>query len=452
MFQRAARMRPNDSVRSLLDHRWMGMALLLFVVGVFAENPILLSMTGFMLIVTTFAWFWSRNALKSVKYSRHFQHKRAFVGETIELEISVENRKLLPLAWIQIEDQWAVDFGPVDETRLARIRADQTGVMLNGYTLRWHQRVRRHLTLEARARGIYEIGPARALSGDPFSLFERERNITPPERLIVYPEIKTLEELGLPVKDPLGDYRTPLRLFEDPNRIMGIRDYRPEDGLRHVHWKATARASELQTKVYEPTRSAQIVLCLNMATYEQHWHGVWPDMLEYLVTTAASLSYWGIEQRYAMGVIANGTVAHADQPCHVLPGQSRDQLMWILETLAGVTYFVTAEYGKFLLEESPRLPWGATLVLITPFVNDSIRATIIRLRDSGRQIVLIALGKDEPEPILGVVIHHLPIQAEEPDWEALAQEQDAEIEETPRQRFLREQAAQREQAKREQEL
>ena len=436
----AARSAPRDAtVRSLLDHRWVGMALFLFVIGALLRNATLMALTGFMLVVVAVAWSWSRGALQHVAYIRRFEHRRVFPGEQIALQIVIENRKLLPLAWIQVQDEWPLPVGPVDENRLSAAPIPDEGLLINNYTLRWYQRVRRRLPLLARQRGVYQIGPAYAVSGDPFSLFERGRVLAPPERLIVYPEIKSLPELGLPVKDPLGDFHTQQRLFEDPNRIMGVRDYRPEDDLRHIHWKATARVGELQTRVYEPTRSISMVLCLNVATFERYWQGVWPEMLEYLVTTTASLAYWGVSQDYAVGVVANGTLAHADQPFRVLPGRSRDQLMRILETLAGVSFFVSADYNEFLSEESPRLPWGATLVLVTAYLNEAIRASILRLRDSGRRQVLIMLGKEAPAGIPGVLTHHLPIVSEPPP-EPITDDDEAQL--TPRQRFLRERARQ----------
>ena len=112
---------------------------------------------------------------------------------------------------------------------------------------------------------------------------------------------------------------------------------------------------------------------------------------------------------------ANGTLAHADQPFRIPPSRNRDQLTHILSALAAVSYFVSGNFDRFLIEESPRLPWGATLVLITPFVNDAIAGAILRLSDSGRRLVLISLGKKEAPPIPGVVTYHLPIDEEEPD-------------------------------------
>ncbi len=162
-------------------------------------------------------------------------------------------------------------------------------------------------------------------------------------------------------------------------------------------------------------------------------------MLETLVSTAASLAAWGVEQQYAVGVVANGTLAHADQPFRVAPGRSRDQLLHILETLAGVSSIVTQEFGQFLLEESPHLPWGTTLVVVTAFMTPAIEDAIVRLRDSGRRIVVLVLDKTPPADIPGVLIHHLPI-ASEPPPPIPEDADDAAL--TPRDRFLRERARQ----------
>jgi uncharacterized protein (DUF58 family) len=146
-------------------------------------------------------------------------------------------------------------------------------------------------------------------------------------------------------------------------------------------------------------------------------------------------------------MVANGTLAHADQPFRIPPSRSPDQLAHILEALAAVSYFVSSGFDRFLIEESPRLPWGATLVLITPYMNEAVAATILRLRDSGRRIVLISLGKAEPLYIKGVLTYHLPIAEEEPP---LPPEEEIEDEHndqasilaklTPRQRYLRRRA------------
>ncbi len=428
-----------DTVRSLLDHRWLGFAILIFLIAVIGEIQELLAMVAFMIVVLFTAWMWSRSSLRGLVYTRQFHYRRFFPGEAFDVHIVIENGKLWPLPWLQVEDEWPVKIGPEDEMALPRAVDDpDVGYLINTYSLRWYERIRRRYPLYARQRGVFQIGPAHLLSGDPFSLFDRK--ITHQDRhevLIVYPNIRTLPELGLPLKDPFGDQRVQRRLFEDPNRIMGVRDYSPQDSFRHVHWKATAHAGQLQTKVYEPTSSLRTILCLNVATFEQYWRGVWPAMLEYEIEIAASLANWGLQEGQSVGITANGTLAHADQPFRIPPSRRPDQLPRILETLAAVSYFVSSNYDRFLIEESPRLPWGATLVLLTPFVNDAIAGTVLRLRDSGRRLVLINLGKVAPPFIRGVLAYHLPIQEEEPAAEESAEPPAAPTANlTPRQRYL----------------
>ena len=121
--------------------------------------------------------------------------------------------------------------------------------------------------------------------------------------------------------------------------------------------------------------------------------------------------------------------------------------------MAGVNYFVTAEFGRFVLQESPRLPIGATMVMITPFISEMIATSSLRLRDGGRRVTWVNLGKKRPHELHGISMYHLPIVFDEPDMSedslaintaiALATPlTTADNHETPRQRFLRQLAEQ----------
>jgi uncharacterized protein (DUF58 family) len=80
------------------------------------------------------------------------------------------------------------------------------------------------------------------------------------EKVTVFPEMISLSDINLQAEDPFGDRRSRRRLFEDPNRPMGVREYHPEDELRHIHWPATARTNQLQVKVYQPVSSQVMML------------------------------------------------------------------------------------------------------------------------------------------------------------------------------------------------
>lgn len=407
-----------DTVNALVNHRYVSMALIAFLAGLVTRNVALTALTGFLLTVVTFGWLWSRRTLVDIFYQRKFHHTHVFPGETAEVEIVVENRKWLPVTWLEVNDTWPTQFAPSKMGVMVEDASDPNiGVLLNAYSLRSYERVRRRYELVAKRRGYYPLGPANITSGDPFSMFERtfvkddRRNY-----LVVYPQLIPLQELGLPLHDPLGYQRVKRRLFEDPNRVIGVREHQPQDTFRDIHWKASAKTGQLHSKVYEPTRGMNVVFAVNIASFENYWRGFWPEMMEYTLSVAATLSNWTAEQNYTFGLICNGAFARADQPIRVAPGRRPTQLRRVLEALAGVKAFVSQEFGQYVLNESPRLPVGATIVMITPFVSDMIAVASKRLQHSGRQIVWVVLGKQAPQEIHHIPLYHAPIPQEEPEW------------------------------------
>ena len=93
----------------------------------------------------------------------------------------------------------------------------------------------------------------------------------------------------------------------------------------------------------------------------------------------------------------------------LLPGRSPGQLVRILELLAAVTPFASTPIEELLLRESPRLPWGSTLLVVTAIAHDNLLAALIDLRRAGRKIALFTLAEAPPERALpGITVYHLP--------------------------------------------
>ncbi|MGD9404970.1 MAG: DUF58 domain-containing protein, partial [Anaerolineae bacterium] len=185
----------------------------------------------------------------------------------------------------------------------------------------------------------------------------------------------------------------------------------PEDGFRRIHWKASARRQALQVKVFEPTTSRNLVVFLNVATFARHWEGTNPLLLEKVIAVAASVASHGYEERYLVGLLANGSIPHSDQPIKVLPSRRPDQLGRVLEALAAATSFTTSTLESLLLAESPRLPWGATLVVVTAVVTEDLLSALVRLHDVGRRLVLVSLEEEPPDSAnlpSGITVRHLP--------------------------------------------
>ena len=125
---------------------------------------------------------------------------------------------------------------------------------------------------------------------------------------------------------------------------------------------------------------------LNVATLERHWLGHIPELMERAISVAGSLAALCAEQRLPVGLIANGYLPGSDQPLRLLPGRSPDQLMRILELLAArPTGFAAQPIEELLLHESPRLPWGSTLLVVTAIAHETLLATLLDLQRAGRR-------------------------------------------------------------------
>ncbi|HOG46929.1 MAG TPA: DUF58 domain-containing protein [Anaerolineae bacterium] len=374
----------------MFSEAWLLLAALALVVGLVAGRPGLTVLGALLAAAAGASWGANRWALHGVEYRRRLSERRAFAGETLTLELSVANRKLLPLSWLRIEDECPLELTVLDAELLPSPQPT-TGYLTSLLSMRWFEQVRWRLRLRGDSRGYYQLGPAHLTSGDLFGLFHREATAEGRDTLIVYPRIYGMEALGLPAKEPFGDSRAAQQMLEDPSCTVGIRDYGAGDPLRRVHWKATARRQQLQVRVFEPTTHLQLLICLNVATLPNAWQGSIPELLEQAVSVAGSLASFGAEHKYEVGLVANGCWPLSDQPLRVLPGRSPYQLAYVLEALAAVSPMPTGRLADLLLKTSARLPWGATLAVVTAVVDDDLIEAMERLHAAGRRLVLFSL-------------------------------------------------------------
>jgi uncharacterized protein (DUF58 family) len=392
---------------------WLMLGVLLTGAGLIFRLGFLLSAALILFVVAGVTWVWNELSLFGLHYERRLSETRAFMGETIELTLEVWNRKFIPLTWLDVID-FAPASLPVDGVRTGLDPLSNRGEFHTFWAVGAFQRLTRHYTVACVQRGYHAYGPAHLATGDGFGLFSRKAVLNTVQRLIVYPRLYTVAELGLPAKNPFGDRVAPERLFEDPLRTAGIREWQSTDSLRRVHWKATARHQQLLSRLYEPSTERQILIFLNVATMPRHWQGNIPELMERAISVAGSLAAQCIEARLATGLIANGYLPGSDQPLRLLPGRSPEQLMRILELLAAVTPFANRPIEEMLWHEAPRLPWGATLLVVTGIAHDDLLAALIDLAAAGRPVVLFTLAEEPPRELLpGVVVYHLPHLAED---------------------------------------
>lgn len=386
---------------------WLLVALLLLLVGIGIREPAVAAVGALVFLTGSVAQVWSRLALERVSYRRTLLHRRAFVGEDIEVSFSIANRKALPLPWIEIRES-VPDAMPARDAHTAPSANHGELYVTRSTSLAWYERVSWRHRFLCRQRGYFRFGPTRLRSGDIFGLFPSQRDDFTHDYLTVLPRLVDLPDLGLPSERPFGEARSGSRIFEDPSRIVGVRDYRAGDPLKRIDWKATARRQDLQSRVHEPSSSLHLLVALNVNTLEFVWEGYDPVRLERAITVAGSVASWAEGHRYAVGLLANSSFPGADRPISIPPGRDPDQLTHILEALAMVSPFTIAPLEDVLEQAARRLPAGATVVVVAAFLTEPLAARIVRLRGRGHPLALLWVGDEPPPPGLGrVTVHDL---------------------------------------------
>jgi len=395
----------------LLRHPWAALGLALIAIGLVWSPGALVGLGVFVLLAGVLVRAWGERSLDGVELERLLPESRAFPGEALHLTYRVTNRKLIPLPWLEVRDLL-----PDALTAPALDRAPGGGAGTVSYRrsthLRWHERVSWSLDLSCSERGYYRLGPARLRSGDGFGLVTKERAAAAVSVVVVYPRTVPLVDLGLPAARPLGDRRGRERIFEDPLRAAGVRDYHPGDPLRRIDWKATARRGELQSRVYEPSTAQHLTVALNVDTLERSWQGYVPELLEASIVVAASVARWAFDARYAVGLLANGAVPDSDRPLRIAPGRAPDQLSRVLEALGTIGPMTLTALAAQLEDESRALPLGSTLAVITAQMPEELAAVLRRLDASGQRVVVLAMAGDDWSELLGAVpVRHVDRRA-----------------------------------------
>ncbi len=386
----------------MLNEFWLLVSALLVFIGLLASNGLLLVVGSLVVVVWVTARVWQRHGFRKVTYSRTLGRRRAFIGDSIEYTVSLNNDKMLPLIWVDIHDSFpeGLDLpgGTVRGSGLEHNRQHTISTSLLPY-----QRVTWKYSLRCLRRGYHRIGPVRLRSGDIFGFSTAEERQTDVANLLVYPRVVDLDRLRFPAEHPFGQVRGRRPIYHDNSRVMGQRDYRLDDPLKHIDWKATARARQLQTKVFEPTVSLNALIAMNASTSDYVWEASNRRLFERAVTTAASATVTASARGYSFGLISNAVASYSAKWLSVPVGGASVQLAAVLESLAMAAPYVVASLSEVFRAERHTLPPGATVLYVTSAITDSMIGQLAEIRSGGFPLNVLYSGDGEAPDFIGGV-------------------------------------------------
>jgi uncharacterized protein (DUF58 family) len=230
-------------------------------------------------------------------------------------------------------------------------------------------------------------------TGDPFGFFERERMVADDRaELLVYPRVIPLRRLALPLHHPSLDVVSAASPVTDPTRTATIREYRPDDPQRLIHWPSTARRGSLHVRVLEPATSLHVSLLLDVRGFSfgtRH-----DELFEQTLSALASMAVFLQNQGAPVSLLVNTST-----PVIIPPGASVPHLQHVLESLARITAAAGPSTLPWALEH---LPPGNTVILAASEVAPELERTVSRLEQDGFHVlVLVAVSDARKSPLRG---------------------------------------------------
>ncbi|MDD4984904.1 MAG: DUF58 domain-containing protein [Dehalococcoidales bacterium] len=364
------------------------------IIAAWNGKVLIVVLLGLILSAAGLAKLYSYLSLIRVHCQHSLDCQRVFPGECIKVNIRVVNYKPLPLPWLRVDSEIPAGLTPIDSP-------EKNGTIRKMIALLWYARASWQHKLICPRRGYYPLEPIRITSGDIFGFYHRTRSKKLSDAIIVYPRIFTINERAIPSRYPLGESRAAQHIFRDPNRVVGIRDYTPQDSPRHIHWKATAIHQKLQVKVFEPTTNPKLALVLDLESFGYHGVGNEPtgspygrtdELFETALSTVASLAKHFIEHKNAVGLFVNTRLADSGRPVVIPPGSGTGHLVSILEALAKATPHSSGLLTELIQGEQKHLPWGTTLIFVLSKPTASISELLSYFDERGHKSVTILTG------------------------------------------------------------
>ena len=355
--------------------------------------------------VWVFSHVWMRYALGRLTVTRTMPG-RAFTNERISMRLTLHNRSLLPLPWVQMQEAVPLELKDQHDYRLV-ISIGIRSAAVHEYTLL------------CKRRGYYTVGPLRLQSGDLFGFVNARWEELSANTLIVYPEIVPLERLGLPSRSPFGGLRSPHHLIEDPTRMAGVRAYRSGDTLRNVHWKATAHTDALLVKKLDPSKAVPVTIVLDLDRNSYPMRSA-VGSSEWAIIVAASVATHMIGQRQPVGLYTNGRDPLADSPASPVPQRNgQEHLMAILSLLARVQMQpCDAAVADWLPAQVSNVPWGSTLLVITPHLDERSLWVLHAAYRRGTNVLVLICAQQADFHLLRARSQRLGVEVHSVVWES----------------------------------
>jgi uncharacterized protein (DUF58 family) len=330
-------------------------------------NTLLVGMGGLFAISFGWTWLLARN----LRLDRRLRFGWVSIGDRLSEQFELVNEGVIPALWVELRDHSTVP----------GYNASIVQSLGSNSRLAWRE------SAVCLRLGEYNIGPLTMRCGDPFCLFTASKQLPAATEIIIHPPIHTELPFALPPGQTSGRARARQRALSATINAAAVRDHRPGDPFRWIHWPTSAHRDALFVRQFDLDAAGDLWLLPDMAADMQLGVGA-DNSEEHAVLLAASLAAQSLRQTRGTGLATYGVL-----PQLIHPGVGAGQQWQILRALALVRADGETSLDAALRDLARLARTGSTAVIITANGSPEWLSGLLALRQRGVAAHVILLDR-----------------------------------------------------------
>jgi uncharacterized protein (DUF58 family) len=245
---------------------WYYLLVLAFIItgSILREVNLLLVMAGMMFFPFVFNWRAVVVSLRGVHLTRRLP-RQVVAGDLLVVDVTVERQ---PSRYsLRKASSWGLI---VADCIRKQSHDHKRGKALRPNLMFWRvpsgQQRRSSYRLRLNRRGRYEVGPLKVSTRFPLGLVRRSVVVDQHDTITVLPRLGRLTEQWATVfhEAHIGtrSHRQKVGILEGD--FHSLRDWRPDDGQRWIHWRTTARRGSPVVRQFERQQEQDLALLVDL--------------------------------------------------------------------------------------------------------------------------------------------------------------------------------------------
>jgi len=326
---------------------------------------------------------YSKGCLNNLDAQVSISAASATEGDTLTLTEVLTNNKWLPLPWVSLKFRTGKElvFSSGTLASDAHYRNDLFHILM-------HQKITRRISFDCSKRGFYSIDGLELTAWDILMEQKYIRRLPCNVCLTVYPSTIPLPDMEYLCTRVYGQLRTRHPINPDPFSFRGIREYSPNDPMKAINFKASARGMGLMINVWDFCNARQVAILLDVGRHVL-WHN--ESLEERAIKIAASAAKKMADIDTPTRFVTNGKSSISGNDTNIPEGLGPQHLRSILESLS---YVDTS--NQDITPITHTLDNLATAGhhdpeywLITPYYSKEVEESFLKIKKTGARVVWI---------------------------------------------------------------